>query len=72
MNILPTCVSITVCMVSAHRIQKRALDPLESELQMVVSDSVGAETRTQIHSKSSKLQVLLITKPSLQPPENNP
>lgn len=34
--------------------QKRASSPLELELQMVVSDHVGAGNRTSIFCKSSK------------------
>ena len=37
----------------AHGVQKRALDPLELELQMVVSHHVGAENQTWVPWKSN-------------------
>ena len=38
----------TVCMPDAHGGQRRALDLLKLELQMVVNHCVGARNKTQI------------------------
>jgi hypothetical protein len=51
-----------VSMHYIHRGQKRALDPLELELQMVISCHVGAET--ELTSLEEQL-VLLTSEPSL-------
>ena len=45
--------------------QKRVLDPLELELQMVVSHHVGARNQTQVLCKQEQL-VFLTSEPSLQ------
>jgi hypothetical protein len=41
----------TMHMPDAHRVQKRALDPLELKLQMVVSHNVGAGNQTPVLCK---------------------
>ena len=38
MNVLPICIYL----LNAHRIQKTALDSLEIELQMIMSQIVGS------------------------------
>jgi hypothetical protein len=47
-----------ICVPGAHRGQKLALDPLEQELQIVMSYQVGAGNQTQ---------VLLTAEPSVHP-----
>lgn len=42
MNVLPALMSDITCMPGAFKSQKGALDPLELELQTVVSYHVGA------------------------------
>ena len=44
MNILPACMSMS--MPGANECQKRASDPIELELQIVVSHLAGSGTRT--------------------------
>lgn len=41
-GVLPVCVLRTRCMPGSYRSQKRMLDPLEPDFQMVVSHHVGA------------------------------
>ena len=49
---LPACMSVHcvcvpgMCVPGAHRGQKRASDPLELELWMVISNDVGAGNQT--------------------------
>jgi hypothetical protein len=50
MVVLPTCMYVS----GVHRGQKRALEPLGVELQMVVSHHVGAESGTQVLCRSNK------------------
>lgn len=50
----------TTCTSGACRGQKRASDPLELKLRMVVSHQVGAGNRTQVLCKSNKCSKLLI------------
>ena len=42
MSILPACMSVHYVYASAFTVQKRALDPLKLELQVIVSCLVGA------------------------------
>jgi hypothetical protein len=44
----------TACMLGAQRGYKRALDPLEQELQTVLNLHVGAGNPTQVLCKSSQ------------------
>ena len=44
----------TMCMLGAHGGQKRALDPLGLELQIVVNSHVGARIETQAIWKRSQ------------------
>lgn len=53
MSILPACVP------AVHRGQERVLDPLELELQMVVSQYVGAENQNCVLWKNSQCFSLL-------------
>jgi hypothetical protein len=46
-DVLPTYLCIT-CMPGAHGGQKWVLDPLELELQMVVSSHLGAVDQAQV------------------------
>ena len=55
----------TTCMPCDFRSQKRVLDPLELELQMVVSHYVVIETQTRSFLEH---QMLETAKPSLQVP----
>lgn len=48
----------------AHRVQKRALDPLELQSQMVVSHHMGTETQTQVFCLSNSCSTT--TEPSPQ------
>lgn len=51
MGVLPMCVYMNQ-KCSAHTDQKRALEPLELELEMVVSHYVGAGNQTWVYSPS--------------------
>ena len=48
------CVYVYTCVLGAHEGQKRASDPIELALQMVVSVHVGAWNRTQVLCKISQ------------------
>ena len=49
MGVLPACMTMyCVGVPGAHRGQKRASDPLELELQMVVSHQVGSRNGTWV------------------------
>jgi hypothetical protein len=48
------CVCVCVCVCGAHTSQKRASDPLEPELEMVVSYCVGSRNHTWVLWKSSQ------------------
>lgn len=48
----------------AHRVQKRALDPLALQSQMVVGHHVGTDTQTQVFCKSNSCSAT--TEPSPQ------
>ena len=52
MSVLPICLS--VCHAHARGSQKRSLDPLELQLEMVVSCHVGAGNKIQVFCKSGK------------------
>ena len=55
MGVLPACMYANILSVcSAHRGQKRASDPLEPELQMVLSCQTGARKQTPVPCKSSQ------------------
>lgn len=58
----------TMCMTNTQRHQKRVLDSLELNLQMVSSHHVDAGRQTRVFCKSSQCFSLL-QKPSLQPPD---
>jgi hypothetical protein len=47
------------CIYSAHGDQKRELDPLELEIQTIVSYHVGAGNQIQVLSKNSQCSKLL-------------
>lgn len=49
---LPTCMC-TACMPGAHRAEKRALNPLALELQLVVRYHVGAGNETLVVCKNN-------------------
>jgi hypothetical protein len=46
--------NIRTTLYSTHRGQKKVMDPLELELQVVVSYHVGAENQTQVLQKSNQ------------------
>lgn len=51
------CLGTCVCamfVTGAYRVQKGTADPVELELQISVSNQVGAGNRIQVLSKSSK------------------
>lgn len=48
MNVLPACVP------GVHGSQKRALDPLELELQTIVSHLAGSGNQTQVLYSNNK------------------
>ena len=54
MSVLPECVSVSICIPSACGGQKKALDPLELELQMVVSCHADSGDEMWILFKNSK------------------
>ena len=64
---LHVCIYMCICLVT-HRGQKRALEPLELELQMVVSCYVGARNQTWVLCKNNK-HVLLTAEKSPHPPD---
>ena len=51
-DVLPTCVPVHKCMPDACGNQKTVLDPLELELQKVVSHHVGTGNQTQVLCKN--------------------
>ena len=64
MSVLPENMLCAPHLCSTRRGQKRTSEPLELELQMVVTHPVGAGKQTQVLQKSSKcspsLQLLTI------------
>lgn len=55
---LPACMSV-YHLYNAHKDQRRALDPLELDLQVVMNSLVGVVNQTQILCKSNKYSYLL-------------
>lgn len=65
MSVLPVCIC-TIYMLGASRGQKRALEPLNLGLRMVVSHRVGTGNHTPVPEGA---EVLLTTEPLFQPCE---
>ena len=76
MNVSSVCVC-AACACSAHRDQKREVDTLELELQMVVNLHVGSVTRTWIFLQQQQVLLTVIPLSSLHsdllcyPPQGN-
>ena len=53
-SVLPACMYVrTMCVPGTHRAQKNVLDPLEVELQMVLSHYVGVGNQTWVLCKGN-------------------